>query len=143
MRKNLVRSVAAAAVLTLGTAGCYHATVETGRPANGVEIHKSFAASWIDGLVPPSTVQAAQQCPNGIARVDTQLSFVNMLVGALTLGIYTPMDIRVQCAGATAMGDAKVIDVASAADAATAVTKAAELSKESNEAVYVNFNAAR
>jgi hypothetical protein len=33
-----------------------------------------------------------------VARVETQLSFANQLVGLLTLGIYTPMDIRVTCA---------------------------------------------
>jgi len=30
--------------------------------------------------------------------VETQLSFVNGLVGVLTLGIYTPMEILVTCA---------------------------------------------
>jgi len=31
-------------------------------------------------------------------RVETQQSFVNQLVGFLTLGIYTPMDLRATCA---------------------------------------------
>jgi hypothetical protein len=30
--------------------------------------------------------------------VETQQSFANQLVGILTLGIYTPMDIRATCA---------------------------------------------
>jgi hypothetical protein len=63
-----------------------------------VVVEKSFASSWIYGLVPPSTVETAAKCPNGVAKVETQLSFVNQLVGALTLGIYTPMSIKVTCA---------------------------------------------
>lgn len=30
--------------------------------------------------------------------VETQVSFLNQLVGALTFGIYTPMHITVTCA---------------------------------------------
>lgn len=78
--------------------GCYAARIETGLPPSATQIKKSFASSWIYGLVPPSTVKAAAECPNGVAIVQTSLSFVNQLVGALTLGIYTPMNIVVTCA---------------------------------------------
>jgi hypothetical protein len=40
----------------------------------------------------------AERCQNGPAEVETQHSFVNQLVGFLTLGIYTPMEIKVTCA---------------------------------------------
>jgi hypothetical protein len=78
--------------------GCYHATVETGASPSPEVIYKSFASGWIYGLVPPSTVATAARCPNGVAKVETQLSFVNQLVSFLTLGIYTPMQITVTCA---------------------------------------------
>jgi Bor protein len=89
--------VAVACVVSIG---CYHATVETGAPPSPEVINKSFASGWILGLVPPSTVSTAAKCPNGAAKVETQLSFVNQLVSFLTLGIYTPMEIRVTCAAA-------------------------------------------
>ena len=79
-------------------AGCYHATITTGRTPSAVVVEDRWADSWIYGLVPPDTINVGQRCPNGVARVDTQLSFLNQLVGALTLGIYTPMDVRVTCA---------------------------------------------
>jgi len=79
-------------------AGCYHATVETGATPSSVVVHKTFASSWIYGLVPPSTVETASRCPYGSAKVETQLSFVNQVVSLLTLGIYTPMEIKVTCA---------------------------------------------
>jgi hypothetical protein len=61
-------------------------------------IDKAWASSWIIGLVPPSTVETQAKCPNGVSKVETQLSFLNMLVAALTLDIYTPMSIKVTCA---------------------------------------------
>ncbi len=80
------------------SAACYHATVETGATPSNVVIHKSFASSWIFGLVPPSTIETQNRCPHGPAKVETQLSFVNQLVSFLTLSIYTPMEIKVTCA---------------------------------------------
>lgn len=57
-----------------------------------------MASGWIYGLVPPSTVDAEEDCGDrGVAVVETQLSFLNQLVSGLTLGIYTPMSITVIC----------------------------------------------
>ena len=78
--------------------GCYATSIDTGRPRSSTVIRKGFASCWIYGLVPPKTVETAAQCPNGVALVQTRLSFLNMLVGNLTLGIYTPVEIVVTCA---------------------------------------------
>jgi hypothetical protein len=77
---------------------CYHATVDTGLSPSAQVVEKSFAAGWIYGLVPPSAVETASKCSGGVSKVETKLSFVNQLVGLLTLGIYTPMSIKVTCA---------------------------------------------
>ncbi len=82
-------------------AGCYHATIETGLAPSATVIHETFASCWVYGLVPPSTIASASKCPDGVAVVETQQSFVNGLVGILTFGIYTPMDIKVTCAAKT------------------------------------------
>jgi Bor protein len=95
---SLIRGLCAATLIV--TAGCYHATVETGATPSSTVIDKAFASSWIYGLIPPSIVSTASQCPNGVAKVETQHSFVNQLVGFITLGIYTPMQITVTCAAA-------------------------------------------
>ncbi len=86
------------ALALLLSAGCYHATVETGLRPGPQTIEVPFAHCWIAGLVPPAVVETMAQCPNGVARVETQQSFVNGLVGVLTFGIYTPMEILVTCA---------------------------------------------
>ncbi len=85
-----------AALLVL--AACYHATIDTGLPPSPQTVEKPWASGWLFGLVAPKPVETMAQCPSGVSKVETQLSFVNMLVGQLTLGIYTPMSIKVTCA---------------------------------------------
>jgi len=100
-------------VLVLGVAlllpGCYHATIDTGRSPSPQTIEQKWAKGWIYGLVPPETVTTMERCPNGVARVETQLSFPNQLVSFLTFGIFTPMEIVVTCASG-GMEDAAVVD---------------------------------
>ncbi|MCE2439926.1 MAG: Bor family protein [Candidatus Latescibacteria bacterium] len=78
--------------------GCYAATIETGKTPSTRVVENNWAAGWIYGLVPPKVVATANLCPGGVAKVQTMLSFPNQLVRILTLGIYTPMTIRVTCA---------------------------------------------
>jgi len=147
MRTLLARSAAMAGlVLSLG---CYHATIETGAPPSNEVISKSFASGWIFGLVPPSTVAAAAKCPDGVARVETQLSFVNQLVSFLTLYIYTPMSIKVTCAAKRTASNTPesadiVVDVeAGAAGIQDAFVRAAELAVRTGNPVYVALPAGR
>lgn len=87
-----------AMALVLCLTGCYHATIDTGLTPSNKVIHKPFASSWIYGLIPPPIVQTAAECPGGVARVETQHTIPNTLVGWITFGIYTPIDIMVTCA---------------------------------------------
>jgi Bor protein len=93
---------AALALLVLATAGCYHVTVDTGRTPSGETISVPWAHSFVAGLVPPETVETAARCPDGVARVETQHSFMNMLAAVLTASIYTPVTIDVACASSGA-----------------------------------------
>lgn len=93
-----MRKLAFLAVVLVAFSGCYHATVETGLAPGNQTLERRWAHGWIAGLVPPSTVETMERCPDGVARVETKLSFLNQLVGALTLSIYTPMSIVVTCA---------------------------------------------
>jgi len=87
-----------AALVALCLTGCYHASVETGRAPGGQRIEQGWAGSYFGGLIGPSTVEARSACPHGVSRVETKHSFLNGLVGGLTLAIYTPMSIEVTCA---------------------------------------------
>jgi len=118
------------------TNACYHATIDTGLTPSTVTIEKHWANGWIYGLVPPSPVETAQKCPNGVAKIDTQLSFANQLVNILTFGIYTPMDIKVTCA----QGRTSSLPVLkSGPDKAAAFEEAVQLSLETKRAVILSF----
>jgi len=84
------------------------------------------------------------KCPGGVSKVETQLSFVNMLVAAITFDIYTPMSIKVTCAtGGHSMipPGANRIDVgANPTDAQLqdALTRAVKQSAQSGQPVYID-----
>src|SRR5690349_8881742 len=84
--------------LALPLGACYRVTVNTGAPAASQTVEKPWSNSFVYGLVPPPVVNTASACPNGVAKVVTQHSFLNGLVSALTWSLYTPIDVRVTCA---------------------------------------------
>jgi Bor protein len=136
-------SILAAAALV---AGCHHVTVDTGLPASGEGIHQEWASSWVFGLVPPETVETAKACPNGIAKVETQQSFLNVVVYALVGIVYAPMQIDVWCAAgkktsALPAGAATVAlkPNATAEEVQAAFTEAATRSQKEGVPVYVTF----
>lgn len=94
----MARRIVSAAFASVLLTGCYHASIETGAKPSTEKIEKKWAAGWVYGLVPPSTVSTTSKCTKGVAKVDTQLSFPNQLVSFLTAGIFTPMEIVVTCA---------------------------------------------
>jgi len=126
--------------------GCYHATVVTDATPSNQTIENPWAHSFIAGLIPPSTVETAQQCPNGVARVETRLSFLNMVATALTFNLYSPMSIEVTCAtgGSADAGQDLMPEVTVAAEADDAAVQAAfqEAIQESStrqQPVHVRF----
>jgi hypothetical protein len=82
----------------VAAAGCYHVTVVTGAPVATQTIDKEWQNSFVIGLVPPAEIDAKEKCPSGVAKVETERSFLNGLVGAITYSIYTPMHTKVTCA---------------------------------------------
>ena len=138
-----MRNVVGLLVVFLSTVSCYHATIETAATPSTVVIEEPFASSWIFGLVPPKTVSTAAKCRGGVAKVETQQSFVNGLVGILTFGIYTPMSIRVTCAMPGAAAQATPASTPDSAAAANRVIEqiqaAAERAVEQGSPVYVEL----
>jgi hypothetical protein len=125
-------------------AGCYHATIQTGQPASSEVISNQWAPGWIFGLVPPSTVETAAKCKNGVAKVETQLSFLNQLVSFITFSIFTPMQIDVTCASSSRVGalpagaaTVAVRDNMTAAEMEHAIGVAAEIARSTHQAVYL------
>ena len=137
-----MRLFAAVLALLLIAPGCYTATVVTGRPMGSTVVQRPFAMGFIYGLIPPPEVNVAQECPQGVAMVRTQMSFVNGLVSALTGGILTPWTIMVTCASGTASLPSSAVEVAasaSTADIQAAFAEAAEQAVETEAPVFVAF----
>ena len=105
----MIRLVTTIVAVSLST-GCasYHAVVNTGIEPGPRKIEDKWADSYLSGLVPPDAVDADPGCgEGGVAMVETRISFLNGLVSALTLGIYTPMEIVVTCGSVEEAGEAQ------------------------------------
>ena len=130
---------AAAVVAAFALTGCYHAVIQTGRPESTDLITLKWANGFAWGLVPPAIVETASRCTNGVAKVETQHSFLNMLATGVTLGIYTPMQIDVTCAARGTASAESVIKVEQGRGAEQALSEALRLSSERNAPVFVQF----
>ena len=97
-------SASMALALGLVLSGCFHQVVQTGRTPGPTVVKKPWTATWLWGIVPATPIDVTRDCPGGIATVETKQTFMNGLVGALTLGIFTPRDVTVTCASGTARG---------------------------------------
>jgi Bor protein len=123
--------------------GCFHQIVQTGRTPGATVVERPWTATWLWGLVPAEEISTVAECPNGVATVETQQSFLNGLVGLLTLGIYTPQEVKVTCALAGAvLPGVRQIDVArgSSLDARiAAIEEAIAISARTHEPVVVRY----
>lgn len=129
--------------LAVTVSGCFHTRVETGLTPGAVGYENTFAPSFIFGLVPPPPVDGAAECPTGVAVVESQISFLNGVVSALTFNLFTPMTIKVTCAaGGTSAAPSESLDVAAGASSSViraAIGEAAERAVASDAPVFVQF----
>lgn len=96
-RRACARALGLALAMTF-TAGCFrHTVMVTGaQPASSAERWQHFL---ILGLVPLSdTWDARTECPTGIAKVESSMQLGNVLLSAITMGIYASETLRVWCA---------------------------------------------
>ncbi|NBC64452.1 MAG: hypothetical protein GVY07_02160 [Bacteroidetes bacterium] len=124
--------------------GCYHAQVTTGLEASSEVYQKKWANGFIAGLVPPDIVDATEHCSNGVAKVETRHSFLNMVAQAITFSLYSPMEITVTCASGTGAvnGYNEPIELAkSSSNEAQQKTysEAISVATETQKPVYIEF----
>lgn len=130
--------------LAATTMGCFHQTVQTGRTAGTTVIDKPFVNTWVFGLVAAPDIDVTKECPNGVAIVETEQSFVNGLVAALTLGIYTPQHAKITCAASRSAAlpsapEMRLPAGASAAERTQLMEQAIETAIEQDTPVVVRF----
>ncbi|NBC26612.1 MAG: hypothetical protein GVY08_07120 [Bacteroidetes bacterium] len=125
--------------------GCYHAQVTTGQQPSAEVYEDTMAHGFLFGLVPPEIVRAQDECSNGVARVETRISFINGLLSAITFNLYTPMHIIVTCASASAedLSDKDNLYTINRADTEEAISKtlseATKQSLKNNEPFYLEM----
>ena len=79
-------------------AGCYHQVFNTGLAPSNTIVVKAWHPTYIFGLVAAQPIDVRADCPGGVAIASTRMTFANGLVGGLTLGIFTPHEVKVVCA---------------------------------------------
>lgn len=133
-------------IICVFSVSCYHAQIITDAQPSGQVIDEPWAHGFIFGLVPPKEIRTASECPNGVAKVETQISFLNGLVSAITFNIYTPMHITVTCAsGGTSAAKIEGRDLITISDKSDdrevikGVQQASEKSLELKKPVYLIF----
>ena len=69
---------------------------QTGDSSTKGNHHHHF---FVSGIGQKKTVDAAKICggAENVVKTETQQTFVNGLLGFITLGIYTPLEARVYC----------------------------------------------
>lgn len=93
MRRTSLALLCGAALLT----GCFHVTVVSGTAPSPTVVDYPWQHSFIYGIVPPQELNMKDKCQNGVQKVETEASFLNGLVTAITSSIYTPIHVRVTC----------------------------------------------
>ena len=131
-------------ILALVTSGCFKQVVRTEKTPSQTVVEKAMVATWLWGLIPATPIDVRQQCPNGVAMVETQQNVMNGLVAILTLGIYSSRQVTITCAaaGGRTPDDAlevTVPDNASAEAINTALNDAVRASIDHDKAVIVRF----
>ena len=87
----------AIAALGLVLAGCHTMRFEVGDGPVGKVVHER-KAFFVAGLAPTRKVDVLQFCPAGAVAVSEEISFVDGLLAAVTLSIYTPRSSTFYCA---------------------------------------------
>lgn len=89
----------AAGALLLSASGCYKATFYKNASVTKGEQHEEWTDFFVFGTVGTERIDVKKFCPTGdVAVVRTGGNVGTGLVGALTIGIYTPRKVYVTCA---------------------------------------------
>jgi hypothetical protein len=114
MRSLVLGRVVVVGILLLTGVGCYKHTYIVGAGAPDAALaHDEWRHHWLWGLINPDKELAlAKVCTSGDATIDTEMTFLNGLVSALTSGIYSPTTVRVRCAAGSVHLELQPEDVA-------------------------------
>ena len=93
MRKALL-ALSATAMLAVG---CSKITYVNPQVPRGGAVHTEGGSFFIFGLVGEKTIPVFQMCPNGVAQMQSKASVLDLVLGFITIGIYTPRTYEIEC----------------------------------------------
>ncbi len=86
----------AAAMLGLSLAGCQTIKYQTGRPAAPTHVYQDVHF-FFWGLVGKPVIDLDAACPQGVAAWRSDAKPGDWLLDVLTIGIYNPRTVTIQC----------------------------------------------
>ncbi len=90
-------SLVIAAALSLGVAGCERVQYRSTLPPSG-QVYGQWNNFFLFGLVGDALILPNAVCPQGVYGVDVYHSFGNLVLTALTIGLYSPTTAEIRCA---------------------------------------------
>lgn len=92
--KKLLLLLAAVAIV-----GCANQRFDLKSSDNATVALDQTQTFWVNGIGQSDSVDAAKVCggANKIANVETQQTGGNVLLAVVTLGIYSPRQVRISC----------------------------------------------
>ncbi len=83
---------------TLFLSGCYSVHMKTGA-APGPETHTVSNTHLLGGLISvDDSIPAHRLCPQGVAEIHQETTFVDGFLNGITFGLYTPTTTTIVCA---------------------------------------------
>jgi len=80
-------------------AGCFKVTYTDPRmPPNGIHV-EGTTRFFLLALVGDERVPVYQLCPGGVSQIQSGLSFGDLVLTVITIGIYTPRSYEIECGG--------------------------------------------
>ena len=92
--RNAILALAATAMLA---GACNKVTYVNPQVPRGGAVHSETGHFFIFGLVGEKTIPVYQMCPNGVARVVSKFTFIDAILGAITINLYSPRSYEIEC----------------------------------------------
>lgn len=92
-------NIALCTLALVATSGCATQTFQM-QDSYGRLSQEKTQDFFVYGIKQEKSINAAKVCggANKVVKVQSELTFINGLLGAITWGIYSPRDARVYCA---------------------------------------------
>ncbi len=94
-------ALALGALVLVLASGCYRTTYVTGMGMGG-PVAQERVNFFLFGIIGEADVDVQELCPDGVGWMQNRMSFVDLLLGLVTLNLYAPRTVELHCSKGTA-----------------------------------------